>query len=159
LGLDVGSVNVKLSLVDERQQVILRDAERIISTTGAAVDSLLARLDRRFTLEEVGNAGVTGGGRAAVSSSRGWPEFSGSLATAAGLLHDHPDARTIVQIGGQTSTVMSLADGLKKPWKMVSNPLCAAGTGRFLEQQAYRLDISLEDFANLALECQESPPG
>jgi len=39
-----------------------------------------------------------------------------------------------------------------------SNPLCAAGTGRFLEQQAYRLGISMEDFASLALKCKGSPP-
>ena len=41
---------------------------------------------------------------------------------------------------------------------MASNPLCAAGTGRFLEQQAYRLGISMDDFANLALKCKGSPP-
>ena len=41
---------------------------------------------------------------------------------------------------------------------MDSNPLCAAGTGRFVEQQAYRIGVSLEDFARLALECEGSPP-
>ena len=41
---------------------------------------------------------------------------------------------------------------------MASNPLCAAGTGRFVEQQAYRLGISIDDFARLALQCQDRPP-
>jgi predicted CoA-substrate-specific enzyme activase len=51
-----------------------------------------------------------------------------------------------------------LEDGLKKPWKIASNSLCAAGTGRFLEQQAYRLGVSMDDFASLALQCQDNPP-
>jgi activator of 2-hydroxyglutaryl-CoA dehydratase len=54
--------------------------------------------------------------------------------------------------------VIELEDGLKKPWKVESNPLCAAGTGRFLEQQAYRIGISMEDFASLALKCQGTAP-
>ncbi len=80
------------------------------------------------------------------------------MSIASGLLHHCPDARTIIQIGGQSSFVIGLEDGLKKPWKVASNPLCAAGTGRFLEQQAYRLGISIEDFAAIALRCHETPP-
>jgi len=74
------------------------------------------------------------------------------------LLHRYPDVKTIMQIGGQSTLVIELEDGLKKPWKVESNPLCAAGTGRFLEQQAYRIGISMEDFANLALQCKGTPP-
>ena len=75
------------------------------------------------------------------------------------MLHlSHPDARTIIQIGGQSSLVIALEDGLKKPWKIASNPLCAAGTGRFLEQQAYRFGISMENFATLAMQNQGKPP-
>ncbi|MBL7210024.1 MAG: hypothetical protein ISS52_07995, partial [Dehalococcoidia bacterium] len=58
----------------------------------------------------------------------------------------------------QSSFVIALEDGLRKPWKVASNPLCAAGTGRFLEQQAYRLGISLEDLSRQALEFEGSAP-
>ena len=68
------------------------------------------------------------------------------------------EASTIIQVGGQTSMVVRLEDGLRRPWQVATNPLCAAGTGRFLEQQAYRLGISLEDFAELALQCAGRPP-
>jgi len=88
----------------------------------------------------------------------GWTEYSSSLSIASGLLQSYPEAKTIIQIGGQSTLVVTLEDGLKKPWKISSNPLCAAGTGRFLEQQAYRLGISMEDFAKLALKCEGSAP-
>ena len=83
-----------------------------------------------------------------------WTEYSSALAISIRIASDHPDARTIIQIGGQSSHVIVLEDGLQKPWKIASNPLCAAGTGRFLEQQAYRLGISMDHFANLALQSQ-----
>ncbi len=158
LGLDVGSVNAKLALVGEDRRVVHLDIEKITSNTAGAVNSLLTRLGAGFPLDGIMSVGVSGCGKDAFSKKSGWVDYSSSLAIAAGLLHDHPDARTIIQIGGQSSMVIELTDGLKKPWKLASNSLCAAGTGRFLEQQAYRLGISMEDFASLALRHQGKPP-
>ncbi|MBI4294720.1 MAG: hypothetical protein HY669_00965 [Chloroflexi bacterium] len=158
LGVDIGSVNVKLSLIGENDSVVCRDIEKMASGPRAAVKSLIARLADRFDLAQIVAAGVSGCGKAVIPKEFNWAEYSSSLAIASGLLYEHPEAKTIVQIGGQSSLVIGLEDGLRKPWKVVSNPLCAAGTGRFLEQQAYRLGISLDDFASLALRCQGSPP-
>jgi len=158
LGLDVGSVNAKLCLVDEHGQAVRLDTEKITSNPKVAVNSLIARLGEKFSLEQIASAGVSGSGKGVIPKEFNWAEYSSSLSIAAGLLHHHPDARTIIQIGGQTSLVIGLEDGLRKPWQVTSNPLCAAGTGRFLEQQAYRLDISLDEFASLALKCEGSPP-
>ncbi|MEE9399047.1 MAG: acyl-CoA dehydratase activase [Dehalococcoidales bacterium] len=158
LGLDIGSVNAKLSLIDQNGRIIRLDTEKIISNPRATVNTLIARLGERFSLGQIVSAGVSGSGKAVIPKELNWTEYSSSLAIASGLLHHHPDAKTIMQIGGQTSLVIVLEDGLRKPWKVASNPLCAAGTGRFLEQQAYRLGISLEDFANLALKCKGKPP-
>lgn len=158
LGIDIGSVNIKLSLIDETGRVVHLDTEKVTSNPRAAVNSLITRLTERFPLEEIASVGVSGSGKAVVPGELNWVEYSSSLAIASGLLHNHPDSKTIIQIGGQSSLVIALEDGLKKPWKVASNSLCAAGTGRFIEQQAYRLGISLDDFASLALKCQGKPP-
>ncbi|PVV83305.1 acyl-CoA dehydratase activase [Dehalogenimonas alkenigignens] len=149
LGLDIGSVNVKLCLVDSAGRAVRTDAERIVSDARDAVNRLLDRLPERG---RVAGAGVSGSGKGIIPADWGWGDYSSSLAAAAGVLESFPAARTVVQIGGQTSLVITLEDGLKRPWQAVSNPLCAAGTGRFLEQQAYRLGLSMEDFTRLALE-------
>jgi predicted CoA-substrate-specific enzyme activase len=158
LGMDIGSVNVKLTVVDETDKLVHLDVERTTSNPRAAVNSLIVRLGQKLNLDQVIAAGVSGSGKAVIPKELQWAEYSSSLAIASGLLHFYPDAKTITQIGGQTSLVIELADGLKKPWKVASNPLCAAGTGRFLEQQAYRLGISIDKFASLALQCEGSPP-
>jgi predicted CoA-substrate-specific enzyme activase len=158
LGVDIGSVNAKLALVDENGGVVEFDTAKVISSPRAAVSSLIARLGERFDLKEVVAAGVSGSGRAVIPKELGWTEYSSSLAIASGLLHHYPDVKTVIQIGGQSTLVIELEDGLKKPWKVESNPLCAAGTGRFLEQQAYRIGISMEDFASLALKFKGTAP-
>ncbi len=158
IGLDIGSVAVKVGLVSGDGEVLYLDAEKITASPRAAVVSLLARLSGKFDLERIDTAGVSGSGSSTIPGELDWAEYSSSLSIASGLLHSRPDAKTIVQIGGQSSFVIALVDGLKKPWHVVSNPLCAAGTGRFLEQQAYRIGVSLEDFARIALECEGSPP-
>jgi predicted CoA-substrate-specific enzyme activase len=158
LGVDIGSVNAKLALIDENGGVVEFDTEKVISSPRTAVSALIARLGERFNLEEIVAAGVSGSGRAVIPKELGWAEYSSSLAIASGLLHRYPDVKTIIQIGGQSTLVIELEDGLKKPWRVESNPLCAAGTGRFLEQQAYRIGISMEDFASLALKCKGTPP-
>jgi len=158
LGVDIGSVNAKLALIDENGGGVEFDTEKVISSPRAAVSALIARLGERFNPKEIVAAGVSGSGRAVIPKELDWTEYSSSLAIASGLLHRYPDVKTIIQIGGQSTLVIELEDGLKKPWKVESNPLCAAGTGRFLEQQAYRIGISMEDFASLALRCKGPPP-
>jgi len=158
LGVDIGSVNTKLALINEDGSPVKLDNERIVSGPRPAVNSLIARLGEQFDLAQIVGSGVTGSGRSIVPKELNWAEYSSSLSIVSGMVHHHPDAKTIIQIGGQSSLVIELEDGLKKPWKVASNSLCAAGTGRFLEQQAYRLGITMEDFANLALRCKDTPP-
>jgi predicted CoA-substrate-specific enzyme activase len=158
LGLDIGSINVKAALVDLSGKVLYLDSRKITSSPQATINSLLKEMDQHHPLSQIASAGLSGSGKAIVPPDFHWTGYSSSLAIASGILQDHPDARTIIQIGGQSSLVIELEDGLKKPWKVASNPLCAAGTGRFLEQQSYRLGIKIEDLAALALQFQGSAP-
>lgn len=158
IGLDIGSVCVKIAVVDDGGAGVHFDTERVASSPRAAVSSIIARVAERYDLQAISSAGVSGSGTSVMPKELNWSEYSSSLAIASGLLHSYPSAKTIIQIGGQSSCIISLEDGLRKPWHVASNPLCAAGTGRFLEQQAYRIGIDLDDFSRLALECEGSPP-
>jgi predicted CoA-substrate-specific enzyme activase len=158
LGLDIGSITVKLSLVDENGRISHLAYQKITSNPKDTVNSLLGELNRKHLFEQITAAGVSGSSKAIIPANFNWAEYSSSLSIAAGLLHSHPDVKSIIQIGGQSSLVIELENGLKKPWKVASNPLCAAGTGRFLEQQSYRLGINIDDFAELALKFKGSAP-
>ncbi|TET41217.1 MAG: hypothetical protein E3J66_05640 [Dehalococcoidia bacterium] len=110
LGVDIGSVNAKLSLIDEDGRVVQFDTEKVSSSPRAAVSSLIARLGERLNLEQIVAAGVSGSGKTVIPKELGWTEYSGSLSIASGLLYCHPDTKTIIQIGGQPPLVIELED-------------------------------------------------
>jgi len=158
LGIDAGSVNVKLALIDQETKTVRLDIEKVTTSSQAAVAALIGRLGQEVPLQQITCAAVSGSTTSLAPKELNWLEYSSSLSIASGVLHLHPDAKTIIQIGGQSSFVVELVDGLRKPWRVASNPLCAAGTGMFLEQQSYRLGITMQDFARQALEFQGQPP-
>jgi (R)-2-hydroxyacyl-CoA dehydratese activating ATPase len=68
---------------------------------------------------------------------------------AAGVLHLAPDARTIIEIGGQDSKLIRIdTRGRVRDFSM--NDRCAAGTGRFLEMVASRFELDLSGLSQLA---------
>lgn len=73
---------------------------------------------------------------------------------ARGMHEVFPEARTIIDIGGQDSKVINLhADGSIQ--KFIMNDQCAAGTGRFIEVMARIVDIPLEEVGPLSLKATE----
>jgi predicted CoA-substrate-specific enzyme activase len=158
LGIDIGAVNARLAVLDDKGQLIHLDEERTYQGPAAAVEKLIDRAGEQVSLDIVAGSGVTGSGRHIFDGKTGWQLFTSPYAAITGLLHDHPDARTIISVGGQSSLVIGLGGGLDSSWRVARSPLCAAGTGRFLEQQASRLGIPIEDFGRHALEWTKAPP-
>ena len=158
LGLDIGSINARIALVDASGRLAHLDTERIYKGPAASARALLDRIPSNLSSLPIAGAGVTGSGRGVYEGHEGWQVFSSPYAIISGLLWDQPEVKTIIAIGGQSSLVIALEDGLNKPWRVSRSPLCAAGTGRFLEQQASRLGISIEEFGAKALEWTSAPP-
>ncbi|MES0363866.1 MAG: acyl-CoA dehydratase activase, partial [Desulfobacteria bacterium] len=74
--------------------------------------------------------------------------------------HYYPTARTIIEIGGQDSKLIFLDRDAQSGEPLVTdhvlNEVCAAGTGSFLDLQADRLGIRIEDLGALAV-CSTHP--
>jgi predicted CoA-substrate-specific enzyme activase len=70
-------------------------------------------------------------------------------AQAVATLHYIPDVRTIIEIGGQDSKLIIIRDNMVVDFAM--NTVCAAGTGSFLDRQAARLNMRIEDLGKQAL--------
>lgn len=97
--------------------------------------------------DEVAFITATGYGRSIVSFAH---DTKTEIAChSRGCYHYFPEAITVVDIGGQDSKIIKLdAQGHRISFKM--NRKCAAGTGSFLEEIAYKLDIPLGDLDGLA---------
>ncbi|MFA7485810.1 MAG: acyl-CoA dehydratase activase-related protein [Phycisphaerae bacterium] len=97
-------------------------------------------------------AATTGSGRYLTGDFIGADTVINEItAQAAGAAIVNPKVDTIFEIGGQDSKYISLENGVVVDFEM--NHACAAGTGSFLEEQAQRLGISINnEFANLAFQ-------
>jgi len=73
-----------------------------------------------------------------------------------GAYYLYPDLGTVLDIGGQDSKVISVgAQGQVVRFEM--NDRCAAGTGRFLENMAHTLGMTVAEFGPHALEASAPP--
>lgn len=151
LGIDVGSVTTKLALVDETGKYIESYMLRTSGKPVSAVQTGLKELFKKLTDEyNVLGVGTTGSGRNLAGALVGADVIKNEItahAVAASIYV--PDVQTILEIGGQDSKIIILRDGIVTDFAM--NTVCAAGTGSFLDQQASRLNVLIEDFGPTAL--------
>ncbi len=156
LGLDIGSTTTKAALAEGGQ--VLAHA---VAATGAncrrAAETVLAEALREAGREpdDIAYTLATGYGRRLVDFADATiSEITANAAGARYLTRDSIPVRTIVDIGGQDSKVISLdADGSVRNFAM--NDKCAAGTGRFLEVMSRILEIDLDQLGPLALQSTE----
>ena len=156
LGIDVGSTTVKLVVVSGEGEVL---AHRYVRSNGQPRETLLATsrlLDEQFPGARVVAAGLTGSGGGAVADLVGGIHANELVTQTRAVGLFHPEARTVIEIGGQDSKFLSVEwDATSGQMVLVDfamNALCAAGTGSFLDQQAERLGIRIDgEFAALAL--------
>jgi predicted CoA-substrate-specific enzyme activase len=148
-GIDAGSRSIKVVLFDSAQRRAVGSSvmDQGVAQSRLAEEALLRALDgARFARRDLAAVVATGYGRNALS----WANKTITEITchAQGVHHLAPDARTIVEIGGQDSKVILLEDGGRvRDFSM--NDRCAAGTGRFLEIVAARLGVALSDLGDL----------
>lgn len=149
-GIDAGSRTIKIVFVDA-ETLQIRAAG--FADQGVHQDRLAHELLDRLAAEngistdQVTGCIATGYGRNIISfADRTVTEIT---CHAVGVRHVWPQARTIVDLGGQDSKVIRLsASGAVEDFAM--NDRCAAGTGRFLELVAQRLELSLGELGDAA---------
>lgn len=150
LGVDVGSVSTDLVLIDENYKLVEKLYLRTKGKPIAAIQEGFKLLKDRYKKEDILACGTTGSGRQIASFIIGGDAVKNEITThATAALHLDERVKTIIEIGGQDSKIIILRDGIVIDFAM--NTVCAAGTGSFLDRQAERLDIHIEEFGDYAL--------
>jgi predicted CoA-substrate-specific enzyme activase len=151
LGLDVGAVSTNLAVLDLDCEVLFH---RYIRTGGlpiASIRTILGIAALECPDLEVLACGTTGSGRRLAAALVGADVVKNEItAHATGALQYFPEARTIIEIGGQDSKIILIRDGTVADFAM--NTVCAAGTGTFLDYQASRMGVGIEEFADMAVQ-------
>jgi len=161
LGIDIGSVTAKVVVLDGADNII---NSRYIRTRGQPIETVLAILEEllaKYPPEQFKTAGATGTGGQLIASLLGIPFINEITAQAAGTACFHPEIQTILEIGGEDSKLIVLkkepGETAPRVTDFALNGVCAAGTGSFLDQQASRMGIPIEEFGDVALKSEHPP--
>jgi predicted CoA-substrate-specific enzyme activase len=157
LGVDVGSISTNFVLINEKEEIL---ADLYLRTEGDPIRAIkkgLKKLSEKFSNPqkiEISGVATTGSGRYLAGVILGADLIKNEItAHAKGASFFVPEVRTIIEIGGQDSKIIILESGVVVDFGM--NLVCAAGTGAFLEAQAFRLGIPVEEFGKLALKSEK----
>ncbi len=151
-GVDMGSTATKAVVLEDGRRIAGSDARATGSDPERSGEQALkASLDQAgASLDDVERVVATGYGRRALAlADEAINEINANARGAAWLGSSQGQVRTIIDIGGQDSKVISLdADGVIRDFQM--NDKCAAGTGKFLEVIAQLLEVGVEDLGALS---------
>ena len=149
-GIDAGSRTTKVVLLDgDGHDVVASGVVDQGIEQDALAESLLTRLLRKHRIgrKQLGMVVATGYGRKLISVADA--TITEITCQAWGIRRSVPDARTIIDIGGQDSKLLRL-NGNGAVGDFMMNDRCAAGTGRFLELLATRLGVRLARLGEMA---------
>ena len=145
-GIDIGSRSIEL---------VVREEGKVVSQKKTATTfEPLRQIKELLAGEHLDRLVATGYGRN-LAEQEGFCAQTETIteikAYAIGAAHLFPEARTLLDIGGQDTKAIALLPGGKIS-KFEMNDRCAAGTGKFLEHLATVFQIPLEKFGSYALE-------
>jgi predicted CoA-substrate-specific enzyme activase len=154
LGIDVGSVTTKFAALDEKNQlqssIYLRTQGKPIAMIQEGLRQIGEELPEKAVIRGVG---TTGSARYLAGIIVGADVVKNEITSQAlAALQYVPEVQTIIEIGGQDSKIIILQQGIATDFGM--NTVCAAGTGSFLDHQALRLNMRIEDFGERALQSE-----
>nr|WP_274380921.1 acyl-CoA dehydratase activase [Desulforadius tongensis] len=154
MGIDVGSVSTNIVFMNEDNHVLesiyLRTQGQPVKTLQLGLKKLAESLPASTVIKGVG---TTGSARHLSAVMVGADVVKNEItAHAVAALQQVPGVQTVLEIGGQDSKIIILRKGVVADFAM--NTVCAAGTGSFLDQQAGRLNIPIEEFGALALKAR-----
>jgi predicted CoA-substrate-specific enzyme activase len=149
IGLDAGSVSVKFAVLDSESNIVETKYVRHKGNPLRVVYDLLKQAPSDSFLSVTGSAGKL------IAGALGVKHTNEVVALSHSTKKLYPDVRTVIEMGGEDSKLILLDKGVVKEFSM--NSVCAAGTGSFLDQQAERLSLSIEEFGDMALESEKPP--
>ncbi|RME66554.1 MAG: CoA protein activase, partial [Nitrospirae bacterium] len=151
-GIDGGSVSIKLAILDSEGNLIDAIYRR---HHGHPIETAIGVLEEAFSKYGAFKVAFTGATGKAIASLVDAPYFNELVSLQKGIHAVGPQVRTVIEMGGEDSKLLILDNDSIRDFAL--NSVCAAGTGSFLDQQAERLKLTIEEFAEMGLRSKNPP--
>ena len=162
IGFDLGSVSLNTVVLDQDDGIIEDHYDYVHGRPfNVLFDRLTAILDK-ITADSIKGIAITGSGGKLANELIGGVFINEIVAQATSSGRLFPDAKTVIEIGGEDSKLILLekdpSDGVSRLVDFEMNSICAAGTGSFLDQQARRIGVPIEkEFGEMSLKSVDPP--
>lgn len=158
LGVDIGYTSVKMVMLDENAAVRRARYQLHQGNSKGVVREFIEEIGRISPLPEIEFGAVTGTGAKIFDGQRGINKVNEVAAIVEGAMAADTRARSIVEIGGQSAKyITGLGDKGQSGIHVAMNSNCSAGTGSFLEEQASRLQLRLDDYSRYSAKAKMIP--
>ncbi len=162
IGFDIGSVSLNTSIIDENNNIIEDYYDYVHGRPFNILKERLSSILEKHPPETIKGIAVTGAGGNLATTLIGGVFVNEIIAqaTSSGIMY--PEARTVIEIGGEDSKLILLEkdpeNGHSRLVDFEMNSICAAGTGSFLDQQARRIGVPIEnEFGAMSLKSVDPP--
>jgi predicted CoA-substrate-specific enzyme activase len=160
LGLDIGSVSINTVVMDENRRILEDRYDYCRGRPFALLVEILRAVAGTHGEENLCRIGITGTGGPLAASLIGGHYVNEIVAQSCAVSRLYGEVRTVIEMGGEDSKLifMERCGDRSELVDFAMNSICAAGTGSFLDQQAKRIGVSIEnEFGQLALESSDPP--
>ena len=149
VGIDIGSTTAKAVILDGNGAIMASAIRRSGYDFAAVSEAVLTEALAQSALSRDAVKAVvsTGYGRRNVEFADA--QRTEILCHAKGVNYYFPEPVSVVDIGGQDNKIIHLGPAGER-LGFTMNRKCAAGTGAFIEEIAYRLDLKIEDLNGMA---------
>jgi predicted CoA-substrate-specific enzyme activase len=158
IGLDAGSVAVKIIVLNDKGRILdsayLRHKGRPLHV---ALELLKTVMRDALPVTSDTSLSLAGSAGRLIGTILNIPPVNEVVAHAYATRKLYPEVKTIIELGGEDSKLIFLDQNSCSAKDFAMNSVCAAGTGSFLDQQAERLNLSIEEFSSLSLESRKPP--
>jgi predicted CoA-substrate-specific enzyme activase len=161
LGIDIGSISLNTVLIDDKHRIIENRYDYCHGKPYHRLSEILRELLEKYRDYNIASLSLTGTGGKLASELIGGHYVNEIIAQSTSVSKFYPQVKTIIEMGGEDSKLIFMdasEDNFTRLSDFQLNNLCAAGTGSFLDQQAKRIGVSIEnEFGELALKSVKPP--
>jgi len=153
VGIDVGSTTIKITILNDKKEMIFGVYERHYANILKALQKVLSEAvkvigEQKAFVTFTGSAGM---GLASRLNTNFTQEV---IATTKILKERHPEVDVAIELGGEDAKIIYLTDGVEQRM----NGTCAGGTGSFIDQMGNLLNVDALELNELAKNYKEIYP-
>jgi len=162
VGIDIGSVSTNTVVFDDHRTILEEHYTRTKGEPFATAMAVLKEVMDRHGEDAIELVAATGSGGKLIAPLIGASFTNEVISQAKAVEVYHPEVKTVIEMGGQDAKLIFVdSDDVNSEKLRIAdfqmNSVCAAGTGSFLDQQAFRMGLTIEDFGHLSLKSKTPP--